>query len=75
MLAACAVRFRHDPFHQVGIPFGIEHDHHITPVDVLGNQDFGQPGLADTGSAQHQGIAWTAVQRHGHVGFFHSDSM
>ena len=52
------------PLHQVGVALGVEHDDHVAPGDVLGDQDFRQPGLADTGGAEHQGVADAITQGH-----------
>ena len=41
---------------QSGVALGIEHDHHIAALDVLGDEEFGEPGLADAGGAEHQGV-------------------
>jgi hypothetical protein len=45
------------PPQQAGIPLGVEDDHHVPPMDILGDQDLGQAGLSDPGGAQHQGVA------------------
>ena len=55
--SSCPLGLGIDPSQQTGIPFGIEDDHHVPAADVLGDQEFGQPGLADPGGAQHQGVA------------------
>ena len=39
VLAAGAVGFGNDPLHERGIAFRVEHNHHLAPVDILGNQD------------------------------------
>ena len=51
ILAAGAVRFGNDSLHECGIAFRVEHNHHLAPVDILGNQDLSQTGLADAGGA------------------------
>ena len=42
------------PFQQVSIPFGVEHDHHISPANILSNQQLRQARLPYPGGAQHQ---------------------
>ena len=45
-----------DASQQIRITLGIEHDHHITPVDVLANKQFRQARLADPGGPQHKHV-------------------
>ena len=33
-----ALALRVHPFQQVGIPFGVEHNHHVSPANILSNQ-------------------------------------
>ena len=63
------------PLHQVGVALGVEHDHHVAPGDVLGDQDFRQPGLADAGGAEHQGVADAVAQGHVDRAFLRLDAM
>ena len=43
--------------HQFGIAFRIEGNHCVAARDVLVDQDFCQPGFADAGGTQHDGVA------------------
>ena len=56
-----------DPLEQVGVALGVEHDHHIAAADVLGDQDLGQPGLADPGGSEHEGVPYALAEIHPHV--------
>ena len=53
---------------QTGIALGIEDDHHIPAPDVLGDEDLGQPRLADPGGTQHQCVPYPLAE-------FHPDSL
>jgi hypothetical protein len=55
-LAPARSGFGIDAAQQIGIALGIEHDHHLAAADVLGDQQLGQPRLADPGGAQHQRV-------------------
>ncbi|MNT89616.1 hypothetical protein D3C72_2303760 [compost metagenome] len=52
-------------FEQVGIALGVEDDHNLgfDAVDVLGDIHLGKACLADTGSAEHQGMSDPFAQR------------
>ena len=52
------------PSQQPGIAFRIEHDHHVAAANVLGNQQLGQPGLADARRAQHQRVTGPLAEVH-----------
>ncbi len=49
---------------QVGIALRVEDDDHIAAADVLGDEDLGEPGLADPGGAEHQGVADALAKIH-----------
>ena len=65
----CPLGLGVDAAQQVGVTLGVKHDHHFATADVLGDQQFGQPGLAHAGGAEHQGVAHTLGQVHPDVGF------
>ena len=44
------------PPQEIGVPLRIEHDHHIAPPDILGDEDLGKPCLANARRTQHQGM-------------------
>ena len=49
---------------QVSIPFRIKHNGDVTAANILGDQQFRQAGLTDTGSAQHQAMPYAFAQCH-----------
>ena len=55
-----------DATQQIGIPFGVKDNDHITPADVLGNQQFRQACLTDARGAQHQRVPDPFTQIHPH---------
>ena len=57
VLSSAAFAFHKHPLEQVGIALGVEHDAGFATANVLGDQQFSQTGLADTGGAEHQGVA------------------
>src|SRR3990167_3627154 len=53
-----------DAAKQVDIALGVEHDHHLAPAYVLREEYFGEPGFADPGCAQDQGMSDTVADVH-----------
>ena len=74
-VTAGAPRLGIHPAHQVGIPFGIEHDHRVTTTDVLGDQDLCQARLADPRGAEYQRVAVALIERHPDILFVRLDRM
>src|SRR5690606_30355042 len=68
-LAAGTARLDVHALEQVGVALGVEDDAHLAPVNVLGDVQLGQAGLADPGGAQHQSVADAFVERQRDVGF------
>ncbi len=53
----------------------VEHDDHLVAPDVLGEQQFGQPRLADPRGAEHQGVADPVGEVHPDVGLGELDAV
>jgi hypothetical protein len=56
-----------DASQQPAVALGVEHDHHIAALDVLGDEELGESGLADAGGAEHQGVPDPLAQVHPHL--------
>ncbi|MND98526.1 hypothetical protein D3C80_908840 [compost metagenome] len=69
--------FNVHPFEQVGIALRIEDDDHLMfdAMNVLGDVHLGESRLADTGSAQHQGVSDPFAQRQTDFRFVGLDPM
>ena len=59
-------RFRVAATQELGIPFRIEHDHDIAAMNVLGDQDLGEPRLADARRTEHERVADPLTERQEH---------
>ena len=69
VLPPCALRLGINATQQVYIALGIEHDHHLATAYVLSEEYLGEPGFADTGRAQNQGMSDTVADVHPDVRF------
>ena len=69
-----ARRFGVHAHHQIGVALGVDDDHDLACVDVLGRQQLQQPGLAHPGGAQHQHVpvACRLAQQHRHLARLHA---
>jgi hypothetical protein len=64
-LAAGTLHFRPDPHDQLGIALGIEDDDDLAAMDILGDEQLAEPGLADARRAEDERMAYAIRERHG----------
>ena len=78
--ASGAFGFHVHALEQIGVALGVEDDHDLVlaahlAADVLGDEQFGQAGLADAGGAEHQRMADALGQRQGDVNLVRFDAV
>ena len=64
-LATGALHFGPDPLDQLGVALGIEDDDDLAPMEVLGDEELAEPGLADARRAEDERMAYAIRERHG----------
>ncbi|GAR44819.1 hypothetical protein NGUA11_04195 [Salmonella enterica] len=69
------MRLRPHAPQQVGIALGIENNHRVATADILGNQQFRQPGFTDAGGAEHQCMPRSVAQRQRDAAFVQLHAM